>query len=229
MTTPQAKTKPTEEQWEPYPHLEKEEKDMQQRPVEKDLDLKLGVALTPGCHYPYHPDILIGSEIPIYYGERDPATRRFPNVRPDILIALDVDAEAIWRRIGYDPIQNGKPPDAVVEIASPSTYRNDAGRKRDIYQMLEVPEYWRFDPTGGRMFGQAVIGEQLIEGRYQRLPLLRYPGSVVGSTSPRLNLNFRYQGNQLFTIHDPETGQEYEHPEQRAARLEEEIRRLRGT
>ena len=229
MTTPQAKTKPTEEQWEPYPHLEKEEKDMQQRPVEKDLDLKLGVALTPGRHYPYHPDILIGSEIPIYYGERDPATRRFPNVRPDILIALDVDAEAIWRRVGYDPIQNGKPPDAVVEIASPSTYRNDMGRKRDIYQMLLVPEYWRFDPTGGRMFGQAVIGEQLIEGRYQRLPLLRYPGDVVGSTSPRLNLNFRYQGNQLFTIHDPETGREYEHPEQENARLREEIRRLRGS
>ncbi|MDE2786335.1 MAG: Uma2 family endonuclease [Chloroflexota bacterium] len=229
MTTPQAKSPPVVEQWEPYPHLEKEEKDMQQGPPEEDLIVKLRSALTPGRHYPHHPHVLIGTEIPIYYGERDPATRRFPHIRPDILIALDVDAEAIWRRVGYDPIQNGKPPDAVVEIASPSTYRNDASRKRDIYQMLEVPEYWRFDPTGGRMFGQAVIGEQLIEGRYQRLPLLHYPGSVVGSTSPRLNLNFRYQGNQLFTIHDPETGREYEHPEQRAARLEEEIRRLRGS
>ena len=65
--------------------------------------------------------------------------------------------------------------------------------------------------------------------QYQRQPLLRYGGGVVGSTSPRLNLNFRYQGNELFTIHDPETGREYEHPEQRAARLEEEIRRLRGS
>ena len=35
MTTPQASTKPTEEQWEPYPHLEKEEKDMQQGPLRK--------------------------------------------------------------------------------------------------------------------------------------------------------------------------------------------------
>ena len=227
MTTPQAKTPPAVEQWEPYPHLEKEEKDMQQRPVEKDLELKLGVALTPGHHYPYHPDILIGSEIPIYYGDRDPVTRRFPNIRPDILIALNVDTVAIRRRVGYDPIQNRKPPDAVVEIASPSTYRNDMGRKRDIYQMLLVPEYWRFDPTGGEMFGQAVIGERLIDGQYRRLPLLRYGGGVVGSTSPLLNLNFRYQGNELFTIHDPETGREYEHPEQRAARLEEEIRRLR--
>ena len=28
---------------------------------------------------------------------------------------------------------------------------------------------------------------------------------VVGSTGPLLNLNFRYQGNELFTIHDPDT------------------------
>ena len=229
MTTPQAKTKPTEEQWEPYPHLEKEEKDMQQGPPEEDLIVKLRSALTPGYHYPHHPHILIGTEIPIYYGDRDPVTRRFPNVRPDILIALNVDADAIWRRVGYDPIQNRKPPDAVVEIASPSTYRNDMGRKRDIYQTLLVPEYWRFDPTGGEMFGQAVIGERLAAGQYERLPLLQYDDGAIGSTSPMLNLNFRYRGNELFTIHDPETGREYEHPEQRAARLEEENRRLRGS
>ena len=59
--------------------------------------------------------------------------------------------------------------------------------------MLGIPEYWRFDPTGGEMFGQAVIGEQLVGGQYQRLPLLRYGGIVVGSTSPLLNLNFRYR------------------------------------
>ncbi len=229
MTAPRANREPATEQWEPYPHLEKEEKDMQQGPPEEDLRVKLRSALTPGYHYPRHPRILIGSEIPIYYGERDPVTRRFPNVRPDILIALNVDTDAIWRRVGYDPIQNGKPPDVAVEIASPSTHRIDSGRKRDIYRMLGVPEYWRFDPTGGDMFGQAVIGEQLVGGQYQGLPLLRYDVDVVGSTSPLLNLNFRYQGNELFTIHDPETGKEYEHPEQSRIRLLEENRRLRGS
>ena len=116
----------------------------------------------------------------------------------------------------------------VVEIASPSAYRNDAGHKRDVYRMLRVPEYWRFDPSGGRMFGQAVIGEQLVDDRYERLPLLSYAGNVVGSTSPLLNLNFRCQSNRIFTVHYPETGQEYEHPEQENERLREEIRRLRG-
>ena len=226
--TQQANAKAPAQQWEPYPHLEKEEKDMQQRAPEHDLTTKLLVALTPGYHYPHHPDILIGGEIPIYYGERDPVTRQIPNVRPDILIALNVDSHAIRQRVGYDPVQNGKPPDVVVEIASPSTYRNDAGHKRNVYQMLRVPEYWRFDPSGGRMFGQAVIGERLVNDRYERLPLLRYEGGVVGSTSPLLNLNFRHQRNRIFTVHDPETGQEYEHPEQVVARLQEELRRLRG-
>ena len=242
-TTTQTNAKAPVQQWEPYPELEKEEKDMRQRPPEHDLTVKLVSALTPGYHYPYHPEILIGNEIPIYYGERDPVSRQFPHVVPDILIALNVDSYAIDDRVGYDPIQNGKPPDAVVEIASPSTYRIDAGRKRDVYQMLRVPEYWRFDPSGGRMFGQAVIGERLIDGRYEPLPLLRYDDGVVGSTSPLLNLNFRYRGNELFTIHNPETGQEYEHPEQTSARLQElqiaterenerlreELRRLRGS
>ena len=226
--TQQANAKSPVQQWEPYPELEKEPKGMIQNTVELDLTDKLRSALTPGYHYPHHPTILIGGEIPIYYGERDPVTHQFPHVVPDILIALNVDTYAIDNRIGYDPIQNGKPPDVVVEIASPSTYRNDAGRKRDTYQMLRVPEYWRFDPTGGRMFGQAVIGEQLIDGRYERLPLLHYDGGVVGSTSPLLNLNFRRQRNRIFTIHDPETGQEYEHPQQENARLREELRRLRG-
>ena len=36
MTTPQAKTKSTAERWEPYPELEKEEKDMRQRAPEED-------------------------------------------------------------------------------------------------------------------------------------------------------------------------------------------------
>ena len=202
MTTPKTITGPAAEQWEPYPHLEKEEKDMQQGVPEEDLRVKLRSALTPGYHYPQHPDIII---------------------------ALNMDAFAIRRRVGYNPIQNGKPPDVVVEIASPSTYRNDSGRKRDIYRMLAVPEYWRFNPTGGEMFGQAVIGERLSAGEYERLPLLHYDGAAAGSTSPVLNLNFRYRGTELFTIHDPETEQEYEHPEQRAARLEEDNRRLRGS
>ena len=151
MTTPKSKARPNNQRWEPFPELEPVPKDMQQSAPNDDLKAKLRAILTPGDHYPYHPTILIGDQIPIYYDIDAP--RRGgppPHVIPDCLVAFDVDTAAIWRRIGYDPIQNGKAPDFVMETASRTTHLNDSLHQRDIYQMLGVREYWRFDPTGGR-------------------------------------------------------------------------------
>ena len=226
-------TTPESQEWPPYQDLEKEPKDMQQSTPGADLIEKLRVALTPGYHYPYHPTTIIGTEIPIYYGAPNSQTRQPSNIRPDILIARNVDSLAIHRRVGYDPIQNGKPPDVVMEVASFSTYRNDAGPKRATYALLGVPEYWRFDPTGGEMLGQPLIGEVRVGRTYRPLPLQTYPDGSVGSVSPLLNLNFRYR-NGIFTIHDPATGAEYQHPAQENVQLrdrqnlsDQEIARLR--
>ena len=38
------------------------------------------------------------------------------------------------------------PPDAAFEVLSPSTARNDRGRKRDLMARYRVPEYWVIDP-----------------------------------------------------------------------------------
>ena len=40
------------------------------------------------------------------------------------------------------------PPDAAFEVLSPSTARNDRGRKRDLMARYRVPEYWVIDPKG---------------------------------------------------------------------------------
>jgi Uma2 family endonuclease len=40
------------------------------------------------------------------------------------------------------------PPDAAFEVLSPSTARNDRGRKRDLMARFRVPEYWVIDPRG---------------------------------------------------------------------------------
>ena len=56
----------------------------------------------------------------------------------------------------------GKPPDWVLEVASESTSRVDVNRKPGIYAQIGVPEYWRFDPTGGRYHGQPMAGERLV-------------------------------------------------------------------
>ena len=243
MTTVKREIPPaSEERWAPYPELPRERKDMMQlRPANYIQEMLLSI-LTPGFSYHDHPTIYIASETPIYYGERPPGTSGAPpHVIPDCLVAFAVDTDAIWQRVGYDPIQNGKPPDFVMEVASRRTYRNDSGHKRNVYEMVGVPEYWRFDPTGGRFYGQAIIGERLVNGRYERLPMVEYDDGSEGATSAALNLNFRWR-ERRFWIHNPDTGAEYEHPQEMAARLkagkeqlqaeiarlEEENRRLRG-
>ena len=226
MTTAKPKMKPAvpgaATVWEPYPSLPPERRDMEQMPASRYLGQMLQFILTPDDHYHQHPTILIGDEIPIYYGAPRPGGGPPPHLVPDYLVALDVDARAIWNRIGYDPIQNGKPPDVVVEVASHSTYRNDNVGKREIYRQIGVPEYWRFDPTGGDYYGQAIIGEALAGGEYERLPLTRYADGSEGATSAILKVNFRWRGARFY-VHDPVSGEEYEHAMAAAARQRVEM------
>jgi len=41
------------------------------------------------------------------------------------------------------------PPDLAVEVRSPSTWRYDLGRKREIYEKAGVAELWLVDPPAG--------------------------------------------------------------------------------
>ncbi len=228
MTSAKSRIEPAAQYWEPYPDLPKRPKDMQQiRPTDYLQDLLVSI-LTPGYSYRDHPTILIGREIPIYYDATVPVTRTGgppPHVIPDCMVAFDVGTEAIWRRVGYDPVQNGKPPDLVMEVASRSTFRRDTLYKRDLYQQIGVPEYWRFDPYGGRYYGQPIIGERLVDGRYEAFPSVARPNGASGVSSALLRLEFRWDG-QRFRVYDPETGEEYEHWQQRHTRLSERNTRL---
>ena len=235
MTSAKTKINPAARHWEPYPDLPKQGYDMQQsRPALYLIDMLRSI-LTPGYSHWEHPSIVISNEVPIYYDPDASITGGPPpHVIPDCLVALDVDAQAIWRRVGYDPVQNGKPPDFVLEVASLSTRRNDMLRKRDLYRNIGVPEYWRFDPRGGRHYGQPIIGEHLVDEQYVLFPMAEYGDGIVGATSPLLNLEFRWDGH-LFRVYDPATGEEYEHWQQantrlsaENARLLAEVQRLRG-
>ena len=77
-----------------------------------------------------------------------------------------VDARAIRPRKLYLPWEAGKPPDWALEIASESTAREDVNRKPAIYARIGIPEYWRFDPTGGNYHGVPLWGG--VVGRMER-------------------------------------------------------------
>ena len=66
---------------------------------------------------------------------------------------------AYHRSNGYIISEQGKPPDFVLEIASPSTGQIDVTDKRDDYADARIREYWRFDETG-RYHGRRLAGDR---------------------------------------------------------------------
>ena len=155
---------------------------------------------------------------------------------PDLTVAFGADPEAYFRSNAYIISEQGKPPDMVLEIASPSTAHHDRGRKRQIYAGLSIPEYWRFDPAGAQQRTR-LAGDRLVDGQYQPIPVKRLEDGVLQGYSEMLNLYLRWDQGEL-RFHDPATGRHiltYEdqraradQAEQRARELEEELRRLRG-
>ena len=84
-------------------------------------------------------------------------------VYPDLLVAFNVDPARYYAQNGYVISEQGKPPDFVLEVASPSTGRRDTVEKRVIYAQRGILEYWRFDETGrhhGTQAGRGPPGER---------------------------------------------------------------------
>ena len=67
-------------------------------------------------------------------------------------------------------------------------------------------EYWRFDPSGGEYYGEPLVGEELVNGEYQRFDLTTEPDGVLKGYSPLLRLSLCWQDGML-TFHNPATGE----------------------
>ena len=117
---------------------------------------------------------------------------------PDLLIAFDIDREAIIARQGFVIAEQGKPPDFVLEIGSDVSGDRDVLDKRIGYASLGIPEYWRFDPSGGLYHhGAALAGDRLVNGRYEPYPISRMDGGGYRGYSPALNLELRWENGNL--------------------------------
>ena len=115
---------------------------------------------------------------------------------PDLLVAFQVKPDLFSENRGYIVTEQGKPPDLVMEFASRSTRANDNGEKREFYASLSVPEYWRFDETEDAE-SVRLIGETLVEGVYQPLPIDTVAERVLESYSPVLGLCLRREEGDL--------------------------------
>ncbi len=166
--------------------------------------------------YRDRPDVFSSGRVFVSYDETD-GNRR---VGPDFFIAFNVDNDAIRANLPNFWIwETGKAPDFVMEVASPSTASNDLGRKRELYAELGVAEYWRFDSTGGELYGQPLAGERLVDGEYQPYELHTDAGGSVWAHSEVLAVDFYWDGDE-FDVLDPETGRTIDKFEvEREARL----------
>ena len=184
--------------------------------------------------YDDRPDILVSGNNAIYYQQGNPRIHR----SPDGFIAFGVDRDAILQENGYKVWEVGKPPDWVLEIASPSTARNDLTIKRDIYATLGIGEYWRFDASGGDYYREPLVGEYLEGGEYHRFEIHTTENGVAWGHSPVLNLDI-YWGPDYLRYYDPVAGEwlldwgqqnaELEETRQQVRLLQDELRRRNGT
>ena len=153
--------------------------------------------------YEDRPDVFISGGVFISYDITD-GNRR---VGPDLLIAFDVNSEGIRDGLPNFWIwETGKVPDFVLEVASPSTAEHDLGWKRDLYQRLRIQEYWRFDPTGGDLYGRALVGERLVNGQYEEYPLEHGSDGSERSYSGLLGVVFSRNISGEYDVLDPATG-----------------------
>jgi Uma2 family endonuclease len=89
-------------------------------------------------------DYFVGGNMFIYYSSQQIRDRDFRG--SDFFVVLNVDGErerqgwVVWE-------ENGRYPDVIIELMSPSTAAIDMGVKKDIYeQTFRTPDYYVFNP-----------------------------------------------------------------------------------
>ncbi|MBD2778596.1 Uma2 family endonuclease [Iningainema tapete] len=89
-------------------------------------------------------DFFTSGNMFVYYSSTQARNRDFKG--PDFFVALNVDGTK--ERLGWVIWEeDGRYPDVIVELLSPSTAVFDKGKKKDIYeQVFRTPDYFVYDP-----------------------------------------------------------------------------------
>ena len=140
-----------------------------------------------------HDTTLVLGEVPVRWTPSQRAGHRIP----DLLVAFGIDRGQAIEQNGYSIRDLGKPPDFVLEVASVRTAENDIGPKRVDYANFGIPEYWRFDPTGGQRYDTPLAGERLAEGAYQPIEIIEVEPEHLHGHSDVLGLDLCWRDGNL--------------------------------
>ena len=139
-------------------------------------------------HWRGRRDVFVGADQFVhwdrsYHSRKNPTN---PPLAPDVYVAFGV---ADRPRLSYVVWEEGKPPDFVLEVVSPSSRRRDEKEKPLAYAKYGVPEFFLYDPAAKpapALFGFALRGGR--GGKYRPLLADDFPQGAVGIHSEVLGL-----------------------------------------
>ena len=163
-------------------------------------------------HFKDRPDVYVSGDLLIYYEEGNPRV----SIAPDVFVVFGVEDR---QRPNYKLWEEGQAPAFVLEVASPSTWRDDLGPKRSVYARLGVREYWQYDPTGEHLPAR-LQGERLTRSGYVRQPAATALDGTLTLRSETLGLELRAAPGREMRFRDPASGRDLpSHHEEAEGRL----------
>lgn len=174
--------------------------------TDRHRDLMIDLIQTLKHHFWEANDVYVSGNLFIYYEEGNPRK----SISPDVFVVFGVEKKL---RNTYLTWNEANTPDFVLEVASPNTFREDMGKKKDLYaSLLAVKEYYIYDPLG--QIVPSFIGYRLIDGEYQEIEFVndRLPSAVLG-----LELG-EHEG--ALRLYDPNNSQWLQTPPERAETAE---------
>jgi Uma2 family endonuclease len=199
-------------------------------------------------HWRQRQDFFVGGNMFIYYSLQQARQRDYKG--PDFFLVKDIDGSyprqkwVVWQ-------ENGRYPDVIIELLSPSTAQEDLGRKKGLYERtFRTAEYFCYDPDEERLWGWRLSESGYValdfdensrlwsgqldawlgtwDGDYQKTParwlrLFDTSGQVLPTAAEAARQEVKAERQ-----HAEAERQRAEVAEAELARLKEEVARLKG-
>jgi Uma2 family endonuclease len=130
-------------------------------------------------------------------------------VAPDVMVIYDVEPGG---RDSYKLWEERQVPQVIFEMTSKKTKGDDQTSKKELYENLEVQEYWLFDPKG-EWIEEKLQGYRLRGDRYEL---------ITDSRSEPLQLRLEVE-DKLIGFYREDTGEKLLVPSELAAALQQEM------
>ncbi len=99
-------------------------------------------------------DFFVGGNMFLYFSETQAKKNDF--LGPDVFVVMGTRPHARKSWVVWE--EDGRAPDVVIELTSPTTEDNDRGPKKEIYRHnLKVPRYFIFHPIEKTFEGWALV------------------------------------------------------------------------